>query len=70
MKCLNRKVLGGLGLTALAVWAFAPGVVGAALPLLFLVACPLSMVGMMWAMGRAPRPQSGGQRREPARQDG
>jgi len=56
MKCLNRKVLGGLGLTALAVWAFAPGVVGAALPLLFLAACPLSMVGMMWAMGRAPRP--------------
>lgn len=59
MKCLNRKVLGGLGLTALAVWALAPGVVGAALPLLFLAACPLSMVGMMWAMGRAPRPQSG-----------
>jgi len=56
MKCLNRKVLGGLGLTALAVWALAPGVVGAALPLLFLAACPLSMVGMMWAMGRAPRP--------------
>ncbi len=65
MKCLNRKVLGGLGLTALAVWALAPGVVGAALPLLFLAACPLSMVGMTWAVGHGPGSSSAVGQRNP-----
>ena len=50
MKCFNPKVLGGLALTALAVFLFAPGAVSAVLPLLILAACPLSMVLMMRAM--------------------
>ncbi len=58
MRCLNRKVLAAVGVLALAVWLLAPNLVGAALPLLFLAVCPLSMVAMMWAMGRA-RPSSG-----------
>lgn len=50
MKCFNPKVLGGLALTALAVFLVAPGAFSAVLPLLFLAACPLSMVLMMRAM--------------------
>lgn len=50
MKCFNPKVLGGLALTALAVFLFAPGAFSAVLPLLIVAACPLSMVLMMRAM--------------------
>lgn len=44
--CFNRKVLGGLALVALGILAFAPGPFSRALPLLFLAACPLSMLLM------------------------
>lgn len=50
--CFNRKVLIGLGAVALGVLAFAPQALGAALPALVLLACPLSMVAMMWGMNR------------------
>jgi hypothetical protein len=49
--CFNRNVLVGLGVVALGVLAFAPSAFGAALPALVLLACPLSMVVMMRAMG-------------------
>lgn len=49
--CLNRNVLIGLGVVALGVWVLAPDAFSAALPLLVLLACPLSMVVMMGAMG-------------------
>lgn len=48
--CLNKKVIAGLAVGALGVFLFAPSVFGAALPLLILAACPLSMVLMMRAM--------------------
>lgn len=48
--CLNRNVLIGLGTVAVAVLVFAPSLFGAALPLLALAACPLSMIFMMRAM--------------------
>lgn len=48
--CLNRKVLVGLGAVALAVLAINPGAVGAVLPTLLFLACPLSMVLMMRRM--------------------
>jgi hypothetical protein len=48
--CLNWKVLAGLAAAGLGIWAVAPGVVGAALPLLLLAACPLSMLVMVLAM--------------------
>ena len=48
--CLNWKVLGGLAVAGLAVGIAAPGLLRAALPLLFLAACPLSMLFMMKGM--------------------
>ena len=50
-KCLNKRVLIGLGVVAVAVVVLAPNLFGAALPLLFVAACPLSMIFMMRAMG-------------------
>ena len=48
--CLNWKVLVGLAVVGLAVWVVAPQLVLAALPLLLIVACPLSMLVMMGRM--------------------
>ena len=45
--CFDGKVVGGLALAGLVVFAVAPNLIGAALPLLVLAACPLSMVVMM-----------------------
>ena len=50
MMCVNRKVLAGLGVAALGVWLFAPGVMGSVLPLLVVAICPLGMLLMMRAM--------------------
>jgi hypothetical protein len=54
--CMNWKVIGGLAALGLGIWAFAPNLARAALPLLVLAACPLSMLLMM----RAMRGQNGG----------
>jgi hypothetical protein len=48
--CLNWKVVAGLAVVGLGVWAVAPNLVGAVLPLLLLAACPLSMLLMMRGM--------------------
>lgn len=53
MWCFNRNVLIGLGVVALGVLALQPGAIGAALPVLVLLACPLSMLVMMRGMNRA-----------------
>ncbi|WCO68012.1 DUF2933 domain-containing protein [Iamia majanohamensis] len=61
--CLNKKVIVGLIVAGVAVYLLAPDLLGAALPLLVLAACPLSMVVMMWAMSKDradPSPSSGG----------
>lgn len=50
--CLNWKVMAGLAAAGLGVYLIAPGAFAAALPLLFLAICPLSMVVMMMMMGR------------------
>ena len=47
--CLNPKVLIGLAIVGTAVFLLAPHLILAVLPLLFLAACPLSML----LMGRA-----------------
>lgn len=44
--CFNWKVLAGLAGIGLAVWVVAPNLVGVALPLLLVAACPLSMLLM------------------------
>lgn len=49
-KCFNPKVLAGLTLAALALFIYAPKLALAALPLLLLAACPLSMLLMMSSM--------------------
>lgn len=48
--CFNRKVLIGLGAVAVVVLIAAPQAFLASLPVLFLLACPLSMVLMMRGM--------------------
>ncbi|MGI9123025.1 MAG: DUF2933 domain-containing protein [Rubrobacter sp.] len=51
--CLNWKVLAGLAATGVGVYLVAPDLVLAALPILLLAACPLSMLLMMWGMHHA-----------------
>jgi hypothetical protein len=48
--CLNKKVLAGLGAVALGLFLVRPAWAGAALPILLVMACPLSMVFMMRGM--------------------
>ena len=48
--CLNWKVIGGLALLALGIWVVSPNLLAAALPVLLLAACPLSMLLMMRGM--------------------
>lgn len=50
--CLNPKVIGGLVVAGLALWLVAPAASVAALPLLIVLICPLSMGVMMWRMNR------------------
>ncbi len=49
--CMNWKVVAGLAVIGLGVWAIAPNLIGATVPLLLLAACPLSMILMMRGMG-------------------
>lgn len=48
--CFNWRVLAGLAVVAAGVYIVAPAAFAAALPLLFLAACPLSMILMMKMM--------------------
>ena len=48
--CLNPKVLAGLALAGVVIYLIAPNLLAAALPILLLAACPLSMLLMMWSM--------------------
>ncbi|MEO7909350.1 MAG: DUF2933 domain-containing protein [Roseiflexaceae bacterium] len=49
--CLNWKVVAGLAVVGLGIWAVAPTLVWAAVPVLLVLACPLSMLFMMRGMG-------------------
>lgn len=48
--CLNWKVIGGLALVGIGVWSVAPNLLVAALPVLLIAVCPLSMMFMMRGM--------------------
>ncbi|MGI9049514.1 MAG: DUF2933 domain-containing protein [Rubrobacteraceae bacterium] len=48
--CLNWKVLAGLAMLGIGIYAVAPELAAAALPFLLLAICPLSMVFMMKGM--------------------
>ena len=62
--CFDKRVIAGLAVVGLGVYAFAPDLIGAALPLLILAVCPLSMLLMMKMM--AP----GGSKADAAAADG
>lgn len=49
--CYDWRVLTGLAALGVGVFLVAPGIAAAALPLLILAACPLSMMLMMKSMG-------------------
>ena len=49
--CLNWKVVAGLAVVGLGTWVVAPNLVWAAVPVLVVLACPLSMLLMMRGMG-------------------
>jgi hypothetical protein len=49
--CLNWKVVAGLATVGLGIWIVAPNLVWAAVPILVVLACPLSMLFMMRGMG-------------------
>ena len=67
---LNWKVLAGLAIVALGIWALAPNVFGAAGPVLLALACPLSMVFMMQGMRSGQGRQSArGMERMPDKTD-
>lgn len=55
MKCWNWKVIGVLAALGVGIYLVAPGVAAAAVPLLVLAVCPLSMLLMMRAMGSMDR---------------
>lgn len=59
--CLNWKVLAGLAVLGVGIYAVAPNLAAAALPILLLAICPLSMLFMMKGMqgdgGAGDRPQ-------------
>ncbi len=48
--CLNWKVLAGLAVLGVGIYAVAPNLAAAALPILLLAICPLSMLFMMKGM--------------------
>lgn len=48
--CLNPKVLAGLAAVGATLWWLNPASIGALLPVLVLLVCPLSMGVMMWRM--------------------
>lgn len=50
--CFDKRVLAGLGMVAVGLFAVSPGLLGAAAPLLIMALCPLSMIVMMRAMRR------------------
>jgi len=52
--CLNWKVIAALAGVGALVWLVAPNLLAAAVPLLVVAICPLSMVLMMGAMSRRP----------------
>jgi hypothetical protein len=59
--CLNWKVIAGLAVVGLGIWAVAPNFVWAALPLLLFLACPISMLLMMRGMQGGQCATQGGQ---------
>ncbi len=56
--CYDWRVLTALGVLGIGIYVVAPGLIAAAIPLLVLAVCPLSMLLMMKAMS-GQQPSSG-----------
>jgi hypothetical protein len=54
--CIDWKVVAGLATVALGLFLFQPRLFTAALPVLLVAACPLSMLLMMWGMRGMAQP--------------
>ncbi len=65
-RCLNWKVIAGLAVVGVGIGAVAPNLLRAALPLLIVAACPLSMFFMMRGMGGTGGGQCAGQPQQAA----
>ncbi|MGH2658300.1 MAG: DUF2933 domain-containing protein [Actinomycetota bacterium] len=65
--CLNWKVIGGLTVVGLGIWLAAPNLLAAALPVLLIAVCPLSMLLMMKAMDRGHHSSQPGDAKTDAR---
>jgi len=48
--CINKRVVAGLAVVALALFALSPRLLGGLAPVLIMAACPLSMLLMMRGM--------------------
>lgn len=48
--CFDKRVIAGLAVVGVGILAFAPHLIGAALPFLLIAICPLSMLIMMRGM--------------------
>lgn len=62
---VNKNVIAGLAVVAGGIVVFAPNLIGAALPLLVIAACPLMMIFMMRGMSG----MSGGKERSDSTDD-
>lgn len=56
--CFNWRVWAGAGVVTLAVVVAAPGALGVVAPLVLGLACPLSMITMLWGMRSSRRRDS------------
>ncbi|HEV2013508.1 MAG TPA: hypothetical protein VGR77_06470 [Candidatus Dormibacteraeota bacterium] len=54
--CIDWKVVAGLAAVAVGLFLFQPRLFTAALPVLLVAACPLSMLLMMWGMRSVAQP--------------
>jgi hypothetical protein len=54
--CIDWKVVAGLAAVAVGLFLFQPRLFTAALPVLLVAACPLSMLLMMWGMRGMSQP--------------
>jgi len=64
MRCINWKVVGGLAMVAAVVAIASPHALGAVVPVLLVLACPLSMVLMARGMVGAARSTTPGRRND------
>ena len=64
--CLNWKVVAGLAAVGLGTWVLAPNLFSVALPLLIVLACPISMLLMMRGIGGGRCAARGAAESEPA----